>query len=263
MIRALLAAAWLCTTGAAAAIEAVPESGFDYEVALAASQAAIGGPVGDHRFVSSDGRTVTLADLRGKPLVLSLVYTSCYQVCPMTTRHLGKVIDKARAALGDDAFNVAVVGFDTRVDTPDAMAYFARRQGVDDAGWYLLSGSQADVDALARETGFLYYPSSNGFDHLIQASVIDADGIVYRQVYGQVFETPLLVDPLIELVLGRAAPQQPLLDNLVKKIKLFCTTYDPATDRYYFDYSLFVGMTIGLGIILVTAHFVVSAWRQH
>ena len=56
--------------------------------------------------------------------------------------------------------------------------------------------------------GFLYYKSSNGFDHLIQATVIDADGVVYRQVYGQVFDTPLLVDPLIDLVLGRAPPEQ-------------------------------------------------------
>ena len=33
----------------------------------------------------------------GKPLVLSLLYTSCYHICPMTTRHLSKVVEKARA----------------------------------------------------------------------------------------------------------------------------------------------------------------------
>jgi protein SCO1/2 len=63
----------------------------------------------------------------------------------------------------------------------------------------------------------------------------------------------LLVDPLIELVLGRSPANQPLLDNLISKIKLFCTTYDPARDGYYFDYSLFIGMFIGGSIILITA----------
>ena len=252
-----LLAAWLLP----AALLAGEAGGFDYDRALASSQAALGNRLGDHRFVGVDGEALTLGQLRGKPLVLSLVYTSCYHVCPMTTRHLAGVIDKARAALGDDSFNVAVVGFDSRVDTPEAMAHFARQQGIAEAGWRVLSGARAEVDALALDTGFLYYPTSNGFDHLVQATVIDADGVVYRQVYGQVFDTPLLVDPLIELVLGRAAPEQPLLSGLVAKIKLFCTTYDPNTDRYRFDYSLFLGLAIGLGIIGIATRFVVRAWH--
>ncbi len=239
----------------ASSAEASP--GFDYNKALAISQDAIGGAVGDYEFVNAAGETITLNQLRGKPLVLSLVYTSCYQICPMTTRHLSKVVQKARGALGDDSFTVAVIGFDTEVDTPAAMQYFADKQGIGDQGWHLLSTTRDDIGALSRDLGFQYFPSSNGFDHLIQATVIDAEGKVYRQVYGQVFDTPLLVDPLIELALGRAPPEQPLLDNLVNKIKLFCTTYDPVRDGYYFDYSLFIGILIGGSIIVFTGTILV------
>lgn len=234
---------------------------FDYDQALATSQAALGAQVGDYRFTDTGGEVVTLGQLRGKPLVLSMVYTSCYQICPMTTRHLSKIVKKARAALGDDSFTVVAIGFDTAVDTPDAMRYFGAKQNVSDQGWKLLSTNQQTIEALSRDLGFLYYPSSNGFDHLIQASVIDAGGRVYRQVYGQVFETPMLVDPLIELVLGHKAPEQPLLANLVSKIKLFCTTYDPVRDGYYFDYSLFLGMFIGATIILFAGTVVVRGWH--
>ena len=237
-------------------------TGFDYDAALAASQGAIGRQLADIRFTSADGRSLRLSEFRGKPLVLSMVYTSCYQICPMTTRYLSKVVDKARAALGDDSFAVAVVGFDSRVDTPAAMRYFADKQGITERGWYLLSATRDDVDRLAKGTGFLFQPSSNGFDHLIQATVIDAEGRVYRQVYGQVFDTPLLVDPLIELVLGRGAPPQPLLATLVDRIKLFCTTYDPARDGYYFDYSLFIGMLIGGTIIVLTSVVLLRGWRN-
>jgi len=232
-------------------------STFNYDQALAVSQAAIGRTVSDVEFTSADGRRLTLGELRGKPLVLSMVYTSCYQICPMTTRFLSGVVDKARAALGEDSFAVAVVGFDVEVDNPAAMQYFANKQGISDKGWQVLSASSSAVEALAGDIGFQYFASSNGFDHLIQATVIDAEGRVYRQVYGQVFDTPLLVDPLIELVLGRSPPEQPLLDNLVSKIKLFCTTYDPVRDGYYFDYSLFIGMLIGGSIIVFTAVIVV------
>lgn len=236
---------------------------FDYDVALATSQAALGSQVGDYSFVDTDGKTLTLGQLRGKPLVLSMVYTSCYQICPMTTRHLSKIVEKARDALGDESFTVAVVGFDSAVDTPDAMRYFAAKQGISDQGWNLLSTDPQTIMALSQDLGFLFYPSSNGFDHLIQATVIDAEGRVYRQVYGQVFDTPLLVDPLIELVLGRKAPEQPLLANLISKIKLFCTTYDPVRDGYYFDYSLFLGMLIGGSIILFAGTVVVRGWHRN
>jgi protein SCO1/2 len=237
-------------------------SPFDYDQALAVSQAAIGKTVSDVVFTGADGRRLTLGEFRGKPLVLSMVYTSCYQICPMTTRYLSEVVDKARNALGDDSFTVAVVGFDVQVDTPDAMRYFANKQGISDKGWQVLSTDSGAIERLSGDIGFQYFPSSNGFDHLIQATVIDAEGVVYRQVYGQVFDTPLLVDPLIELVLGRSPPEQPLLDNLVSKIKLFCTTYDPVRDGYYFDYSLFIGMLIGGTIIVFTTVVVVRGYNN-
>lgn len=235
------------------------EPAYDYDTALKLSQGAINNQVADHVFTDADGKRVTLHDFRGKPLVLSMVYTSCYQICPMTTRHLSKVIEKARDALGEDSFAVAVIGFDTRVDTPDAMQYFANRQGISHRNWSLLSITQEEVEALLKDIGFIYYPSSNGFDHLIQATIIDADGKVYRQVYGQVFDTPLLVDPLLELVLGRPQPAQSFLFNLSNKIKLFCTTYDPFGDRYYYNYSFFVEIFVGVTVIYF---IVVFMWRE-
>ena len=258
----LPAAPALAQSSLSLADAAVKQAGFDYDQALALSQAAIGKPVSDVQFTASDGRRVTMADFRGKPLVVSMVYTSCYQICPMTTRFLSEVVDKARSTLGDDSFAIAVIGFDTQVDTPVAMQYFGNKQGVDDKGWRLLSAGGAEIEQLSADLGFQYFPSSNGFDHLIQATVIDAEGLVYRQVYGQVFDTPLLVDPLIELVLGRSPAEQPLLSGLVNKIKLFCTTYDPVRDGYYFDYSLFIGMLIGGSIIIFTAVVVVRELRN-
>lgn len=256
--------ALLLSAPAASAHDDATAPAFDYDAALSTSQAAIGTRVGNHRFVdATTGRAVSFEDLRGKPLVVSMIYTSCYHICPMTTRHLASVVDKARATLGDDTFDIALIGFDTAVDDPAAMRYFAAQQGVAGKGWHLLSGDAKTVAALSRDLGFQFYPSSNGFDHLIQASVIDADGKVYRQVYGQVFETPLLIDPLIELVLGRPAPKQSFFAGLVQKVKLFCTTYDPVRDGYYLDYSLFLGILIGAVIILTTATFVYRELHKH
>ncbi len=239
-----------------------PEQGFDYDKALKLSQDAIDNPVGDYLFINSDGKQVRMSDLRGKPLVLSMIYTSCYQICPMTTRHLANIVEKAREALGPKSFSVAVVGFDTRFDTPEAMQHFADKQGISGKDWNLLSVAQKDIAALMKDVGFVYYSSSNGFDHIIQATIIDSDSRVYRQVYGQTFDTPLLVDPLIELVLGRPAQAQSIVSSLATRIKLFCTTYDPVRDGYYFDYSIFLGMLIGASIIIYTGIFLVREIRK-
>ena len=232
-------------------------SEFDYKKSLSISQAAIGNMLGDYTVTETDGSPHALADFKGKPLLISMVYSSCYEICPMTTRHLAGVVDKARQALGDQSFNAAVIGFDTQMDKPESMRVFAVKQGIDkDPYWHSLSISADEVEPLMNDLGFTYYPSSQGFDHIIQVSVINSDGAVYRQVYGQAFSTPLLIEPLKDLVLGEPKPAQSFTDQLIDKVRLFCTTYDPVRDGYYFDYSLFIGMFIGGLIILLGVGFI-------
>ncbi len=62
----------------------------DYRKALETSQAAIGRTTGEFRFTDSAGRPVTLAQLRDKPLVVSFVYTGCFQACPVATQFLAQ-----------------------------------------------------------------------------------------------------------------------------------------------------------------------------
>ncbi len=239
-----------------------PATKFDQKAALAVSQGVIGKSLGDVTLTAADGRNLRMSEYRGKPLVISLIYTSCYHICPTTTQHLAKVVRTARAALGPESFNVLTIGFDTPKDTPSAMRQFAQDQNVNIAHWEFLSTDAAAMAGLTRELGFIAYRAPHGFDHLIQATVVDAQGKIYRQVYGMTFDTPLLVEPLKELVFG--APTSPsLLSNLSSRIKLFCTVYDPSSDQYRFDYSIFIGFFIGLGSIGSVSFLLIREWRRN
>jgi protein SCO1/2 len=246
---------------APAAHQHAPSPDFDNAAALKISQAVIGQAVGDYQFTDSAGQTVKLSDYRGKPLVVSLIYTSCYHVCPTITRHLHKMVNIGQQALGPDSFAVITIGFDTPNDTPQAMLGFARQQSVDLPQWRFLSADAATIEGLIKDLGFIYYVSPKGFDHLAQATVIDPQGKVYRQVYGDNFDAPSLVEPLKELVTG-VVTQHGGFAGLGDRIRLFCTVYDPASQSYRADYSLFVGMAIGGFILIFTVVFLVREVRR-
>jgi len=224
---------------------------YDPDKALQLSQKAIGQSIGDYGLLDGFGNTVNLrSDYAGRPLVVSMIFTSCHHVCPATTKHLAKSVDAAREALGRDSFDVVTIGFDVANDTPQAMAAFARRQGVGDENWRFLSASSDTIQKISDDLGFIFFPTPRGFDHINQSSVIDRNGIVYGQVYGVTFELPWLVEPLKEIVFNRPSSVGHVFSGLVDRVKLFCTVFDPATGRYRFDNSLFVQIAVGASMIL-------------
>ncbi len=231
----------------------------DQAQALGHSRGAIGRTLGDYTLLDRHGVRFPLETLRGKPLVVSLVYTSCYHTCPMVTQHLANVVRSARDALGDGSFSVVTIGFDSPVDTPERMRHFARDRGIGESDWYFLSGDAATIGKIVQDLGFWYTPSPQGFDHTVQATIIDADGVVYQQVYGEVFPVTALVEPLKALLLDD--PRVRSWSGLLEGVRLLCTIYDPNAGRYRFDYSIAVVAIVGLLCLGAVAGFIVRAWR--
>jgi protein SCO1 len=229
--------------------------------ALRASQAAIGRQLDDYQFIDRSGRVLSLSDLRGKPVVLSLVYTSCFQVCSGLTLHLREVAKVARKALGEGSFTVLTVGFDTPNDTPERMRLYAKERGVEMPGWYFASTDAATIGRLTRDLGFSYQRSPKGFDHITQTTVIDRTGRVMLQVYGQDFVPPALVESLKRLVRGQEI-ERGTLAGLVRSVKLFCTIYDPASGRYRFDYSIVADALAGILALGMVAVALAMSWRN-
>jgi protein SCO1/2 len=251
----------LCASLLLGLAPASAQQDYDRDAALALSQGVIGAALGDHTLRDTQGQPFHLRNLRGKPLVISLIYTSCHHVCPLITRNVAEKMEIAQDALGNDAFTVITVGFDWRVDTPERMRTYANGQGIDIPGWHFLSGDAATIAALSDDLGFQFFPSAKGFDHLSQTTVVDANGVVYRQIYGVDFDTQTFVEPLKELVFD--TPREAgFAAHWMDTFRLFCTVYDPNSGRYEFDYSIFMTIFVGtlcLGSILV---FIVREWRH-
>jgi protein SCO1/2 len=247
-------ALWL----AASAAQAHDTAAVDDEAALATSQAAIGRVIGDLEFRDGMGARFRLADLAGRPVILSPVYTSCAHTCPLLTATLARAVAAAEDALGPGRFTVLTVGFDTANDTPARMAAYGRRHGIDARDWRFVTADAPAIARLLDDIGLVVRPVAGGFDHVAQVTLLDGEGRVVRQVYGDDFEPPALVDPLLELVLKGSA-EASFVDALIDRVTLFCTVYDPATGAYRFDYALFVELAVGGFSIAAIAAFL---WRE-
>ncbi|MBC8518778.1 MAG: SCO family protein, partial [Gammaproteobacteria bacterium] len=201
---------------------------FDHASALEKSRGAVGNLLSDYTFTDINGMPVHLESFRNKPLVVNLVYTSCYHICQMTTEHLKKMVAIANESLGSDKFNVITLGFDTMIDSPEMMEDYAKSRSIDIDNWYFLSGDGGSVKRFIEDVGFTYIKTTRGFDHILQATIVDQQGKIYTQVYGESYDAPLFMEPLKELVYKRPT-NRGIVANIGDRVRFFCTVYDPAS----------------------------------
>ena len=256
MPRLLAATGWLAMALSSAAL-----ADTRLDTALNVSQGAIGSSIPDFTFQSADSGKIALHDLRGKPLLVTMIYTGCADVCPTIIESLAVAAETAEDALGKGSFNIITIGFDTSNDTPDRMRSFARAHNAGGNNWYFASSDTKTINRLSEAVGFNFFPSAGGFDHMAQVTILDKNGTIYEQVYGSSFEPPAIVEPLKQLVFGHQRPAFSLA-GLSDRVRLFCTIYDRKTGRYYFSYALPLSIFIGLGCLLGILAFLIRETRK-
>jgi len=114
------------------------------------------------------GELVRLRDLRGRPAVVTFLYTTCRDTCPLTTQQI-------RAALDDLGHEVPViaVSVDPANDTPLRARTFAlKQQMIGRMRWVL--GSSAQLQRIWRAYGVA--PQSADAEHSASTVVLDGRG---------------------------------------------------------------------------------------
>ena len=257
-----------CAAGLMLALPAMASSsnttdlGLDREAALRTSQAAIGRKVGDHILLNREGVPTSLASYRGKPLLVSFIYTGCFQVCPTTTRSLQESVEGLLKSVGPNQFNVVSIGYNQPADSPQALKSFATQYGIRQPNWEFLSPPAALVPDLARDFGFVFQASPAGFDHVLQVSILDGEGRIVRQVYGEGVVPSELGEPLKMLLAGQPVESNELIEHLVDRVRILCTVFDPKTGTYKVDYTLPIQIAGGVTFFVLMLIFFINEWRS-
>ncbi|WP_374668459.1 SCO family protein [Ramlibacter sp.] len=246
--------------GAAGWAQAQQVDALETAEAVRASQAAVGRVIAGHVLQDREGREVRFESLRGKPLLVSFIYTGCFTVCPTATRELDNAVATLQARHGPNAFRVVSIGFNPPADHPQSMRAFARQHRIDRPNWDFLSLQPQAVARLATDFGFRYTALAGGFEHVLQVSVLDARGRLVQQVYGDRPPVLQLEETLTQLVAGEPVAPPGALATLVEEIRILCTVYDPRTGSYRVDYGLALEVAGGVTFILFMALYMLKEW---
>jgi protein SCO1 len=148
----------------------------------------------DTKLVDQNGNTVALTSLKGKPLVVDFIYTSCPGPCLMETAKLANVALRLGNDLGSKV-TIVSISVDPEHDGPKQLLAYSRQQGADEKGWYFLTGGPGDVDrALAGFKLSRQIEPDGSVGHLVDMMLIGADGRLVREYNGEVVKAQDIVD---------------------------------------------------------------------
>ncbi len=215
----------------------------------------------DLEFRDAAGKTIKLGEYFGRrAVILSLVYYSCEDLCPLVLEGLVRSLRPLTFNIGDQ-FDVVTLSFDAR-DTAalaaakksDALKEYARPGAAE--GWHFLTGDETSIRRLTEAVGFRYnYESDKDrFGHASGIILLTLEGKVARYFYGIEFAPRDLRLGLIEASANK-------IGSPIDQLLLFCYHYDPATGKY----SLLITNLIRLGAaatVLALATFIAVMLRR-
>jgi len=126
-------------------------------------------PPQDFSLRDQDGRTVSLRRLRGRVVVLTFMYTTCRDTCPLTATQIRGALDD----LGHDVPALAL-SVDPVNDTPERARQFLFRRGLGHDRMRFLLGSRAQLQPIWKAYGVR--PQGTAFDHSAYVLLIDRRG---------------------------------------------------------------------------------------
>jgi protein SCO1/2 len=103
--------------------------------------------------ITQDGRTLKFYDdlIKDKIVVLSFIYTSCKDICPLATARLGEAQERLGSRVGRDIFFYSI-SIDPEHDTPERLQQYADAFHAG-PGWLFLTGLPEDIQTIRFKFG--------------------------------------------------------------------------------------------------------------
>jgi protein SCO1 len=139
----------------------------------------------DITLVDQHGHNVSLASLKGKPVLFDFIYTSCPGPCLLLTARMKKIADRLGPKLGPEVRIVSIT-VDPEHDQPKQLLAYASAQGANVNGWLFLTGTPGQIeDEMARFKLIRQREADGTVDHVLEFFLVDANGRALFQYMGE------------------------------------------------------------------------------
>ena len=134
-----------------------------------------------------DGRRFSLSDAKGKVAIVTFIFTTCSDTCPLLTAKLVG-IQRELGAIGGEVV-VAAITVDPLQDTPETLKKYAQAYGADSKAFVFLTGSIPQIESVAKSYAvFRKANNKGGLDHTFLTSLVDRKGVLRVQYIGTRFD---------------------------------------------------------------------------
>jgi len=145
---------------------------------------------------TQNNETIHLADLKGKVLVVVMIYTSCEAACPRLVADMRNIHEK----VADPDVDYVLVSIDPEKDTPEKLKAYAKEEHLIGDQWILLQGGLDDVREFSNVLSMKYKKISPiDFSHTNIISVFDKNGVLQYQQEGLGLSNEKLVEEVKNL----------------------------------------------------------------
>lgn len=136
---------------------------------------------------NQDGRRFSLSEARGKVAIVTFIFTTCSDTCPLLTAKLIGIHRKLGA--DKEQVVVAAITVDPLQDTPATLKKYAQAHGADPGSFVFLTGSIPQIEAVSKRYAvFRKTNDKGGMDHTFLTSLVDRKGVLRVQYIGTRFD---------------------------------------------------------------------------
>jgi protein SCO1 len=133
------------------------------------------------RWTDDSGKSVSLNEWKGKPVIITMAYSTCRKTCSITLRKL-EVLQAALDRNKQDA-EIVIVSYDPKNDTPRTWSEYRKQRGLQRNNWHFLTGDRQGTTSLSRMLGLADFWSYDGHIlHDFKISVLNRSGVIEKQI---------------------------------------------------------------------------------
>ncbi|MBV2165778.1 MAG: SCO family protein, partial [Kaistella sp.] len=138
----------------------------------------------DSKWQNQDAEKLHLKDLKGKNLVMVMIFTSCRTACPILVADMKKVHAKIEKNKLKDT-SLVLISIDPTNDTPEVLKKFAAGRNMDSQPWIFLRSDEESTREFANVLAVKYKKISPiEFSHSNIISVFNRNGELVSQEEG-------------------------------------------------------------------------------